>query len=381
MSARRRGRCHAWAMSDPDPLTHPIHEMDGRRVSLSDMLLGMRQLGATDLYLQTGAPLKFKKQGTVVCPSPELLTRRALSHAAGCLLAKDDQKALLARGSADAVVVRENVRYRVHFARGHTGLYVTVRIVGASIPEFKTLGLHHRARKWLSDIRQGLVIIAGSTDAGKTVTCMSLLDQINRTQDKVLLTLEDPIEYIMTPSRGVVIQREVGLHVPTFADGVRASLRENVDVVFVGEMRNVDTMDQVMRAGETGHLVLTTMHADDILSAIGRIVGSYPQNDQPRVRQALAATLSGIGYQRLLPRAAKRGATPGSEGRVPAIETLWANTAVRSILRTGDWSKLGSYLGRATGGIGYKECLSVLAGAGAISEDTRQMELQRLQNA
>jgi twitching motility protein PilT len=145
-------------------------------------------------------------------------------------------------------------------------------------------------------------------------------------------------------------------------------------------MRDVDTMDQVMRAGETGHLVLTTMHADDILSAVGRLVGSYPQNEQPRVRQALAATLSGIVYQRLLPRTLKKGAAPGSSGRVPAVETLYASMAVKTILRSGDWSKLGSYLGRATGGVGYKECLSVLAGANAISEDTRREELLRLQS-
>jgi Tfp pilus assembly pilus retraction ATPase PilT len=120
------------------------------------------------------------------------------------------------------------------------------------------------------------------------------------------------------------------------------------------------------------------MHADDILSAVGSIVGSYPQNDQPRVRQTLASTLTGIIYQRLLPREVKRGEAPGSAGRVPAVGTLFANTAVRNILRSGDWSKLGSYLGRATGGIGYRECLSVLAGAHAISEDTRQEELKRL---
>ena len=349
----------------------PIHVIRGSRVSLVDMLRSMKPAGASDLYLQTGAPVRIKKSGRITAADEAPLRTEAMRHVINCFLSAEDQQTLARRGSADMVYVDQGIRYRVHFARGHTGPYAAIRIVGQSILELNKLGLPSIVRKRLTASNSGLLLVCGSTDSGKTVTCTSLLDFINQTRDSVLLTLEDPLEYILEPQRSMVIQREVGLHTPTFGDGIRSALRENVDAIFVGEMRDTDTMDQVLRAGETGHLVITTLHAEDALSALLRIVGSYTQADQPRIRQSLASTITGVLYQRLLPRV--------SGGRVPCCETLWANTAVRTILRAGELSKLGTYGGRATGGIGYKECLLDLRQSGAISEQTLQDELHRLQ--
>jgi len=167
-----------------------------------------------------------------------------------------------------------------------------------------------------------------------------------------------------------VIQREVGAHTPSFGAGVKAALRENLDVIFVGEMRDLDTIEQVLRAAEMGHLVISTLHADDALSAITRIIGSFPPNEQPRIRQSLAGTLSGVVFQRLLPSA--------SGGRTPCVETLWPTTAVRTIIRAGDLGKLGTYLGSASGGLSYRECLKRLSSANVITREVAEHEEARL---
>jgi len=340
-------------------------------VSLRGLLKGMREQEASDMFLQTGGPVRLKKGGRVVTIESQIVTRDMMRHAMACFLSEEELRAFQQKGVADVVHVEGENRYRVHFAFGHTGPYAAIRIIGSTIPRLEKLGLNHRIVTRLTATKAGLLIVCGPTDAGKTVTCSSFLDWINREQERAILTLEDPIEQVLKGHSSLVIQREVGLHVKTFADGIRSALRENLDVVFVGELRDNDTIEQALRAGETGHLVVTTLHSDDALSAILRIVGSFTPAEQPRIRQSLAATLSGVLFQRLLPRA--------KGGRVPCVETLWANTAVRAILRSGELGKLASYIGRPTGGLGYRDCLTELNRVGVIAPQTFQDELQRLQ--
>jgi twitching motility protein PilT len=352
------------------PIQRPIIEVKGRSLSLAQLLDIMRAQGTSDLYLKIGSPIRLKIDGRVIAGESPPISRRQMDYIVGCFLTEEQRRVFHRRLVADVVHIQNNARYRLHFGFGHTGPYATVRAIGQEIMPFDKLGHPHRVAKWLTTIKSGLLILCGSTDAGKTVTCASLLENINQTQQKAILTLEDPIEYIFEDRHSLVLQREVGLHVPSFAAGVRSALRENLDVIFVGEMREIDTMEQVLRAGETGHLVVTTVHSDDALSAINRIIGTFPTADQPRIRQSLAATITGVVYQRLLPR---RGG-----GRVPCVETLWANTAVRTILRSGDLSKLGSYVGRATGGISYRECLVDLRSFDHIEADVLAQEQARM---
>lgn len=349
----------------------PVHQIRGKPVTMRGLLEGMRTMGASDMYMQIGVTIRFKKSGKVLSLEQPPLTAESMRKIMACFLGPEEEEALRVRGAADLVHVTGTERYRVHFARGHSGPYAAIRVVGEQIVPFDKLGLPYKVRDKMLGVTSGLLLVAGSTDAGKTVTCTSLLDLLNHTRECVILTLEDPIEHILTPDKAMIIQREVGLHVPTFAEGIRSALRENIDVIFVGEMRDAQTMDQAMRAAETGHLVVSTLHAEDVLSSIGRIVGSYPQDEQPRVRHSLAATLSGIVYQRLLPKRS-------GEGRIPAVETLWTNTAVRTILRTGDFGKITSYIGRAAGSVTYRECLADLRSFNEISEDTLNSEVMRL---
>lgn len=358
------------SLPEPAALTRPIMKVGERALSVRDLLRAMRAEQASDLFLQTGAPVRMKKSGRVATMPTPTLTRAMLRHVMSCFLTEDEIKVLGRRKSADVVFTEGMERYRVHFAFGHTGAYVTIRLIGADVTKLDDLKLPYSVVEKLKTIRSGLLILCGATDAGKTVTSTAFIDHLNTYEEVAILTLEDPIEYVHAPKRSMIVQKEIGLHAPTFADGLRSALRENVDVIFVGEMRERETIEQVLRAAETGHLVIATLHADDPLAAILRVVGTFPPDDQPRIRQSLAATLTGVVFQRLL-----RGR---EGGRVPCVETLWANTAVKAIVRSGDLGKLGSYTGRATGGVAYRECLTDLRSFNEITEEIVQQEIRRL---
>jgi twitching motility protein PilT len=347
-----------------------IVNVRGRATSVLDMLSGMAALKASDLFLKTGSPVRFKISGRVVTFESDKLTKDTMAHVLQCFLVAEDRQRFHTKLVADVVFATEKARYRVHFAYGHTGPYCAIRMIGNDVLPFSALGLPKAATDPMLELRSGLLVVCGTTDAGKTVTCTSYLDHLNKTRELAILTLEDPIEYLLDDDRSFVVQREVGLHVPAFAEGVKAALRESLNVIFVGEMRDLDTIEQVLRAAEMGHLVVSTLHADDALGAIARLVGSFPPEQQPRIRQGLANVLNGIVFQRLLPTV--------SGGRAPAVETMWPNTAVRTILRSGDLGKLGTYVGSPTGGIRYQDSLGALLRDGKITRDTHDAEIARL---
>lgn len=352
------------------PMEIKLMQVRGRDTSMAELLQGMAAVQASDLFLKVGAPIRFKVGGKVVPFESDRVTKESMEWILNCFLDEDDRLEFRQRMSADVVYATDQARYRVHFARGQTGPYAAIRLISSQIRAFASLGLPDPVQRNMTALTQGLLIVAGATDAGKTVTCTSLLDHISRTRQVAMLTLEDPIEYILEDDKGLIFQREVGVHAPSFADGVRGAMRENLDVIFVGEVRDNDTIEQVLRAAEMGHLVITTLHTDDALAAISRMIGSFPQADQPRIRQALAGTLVGVVFQKLLP------STDG--GRTPCVEALWPNNAVRAILRTGDLGKLGTYTGAASGGLGYRECLELLRTAGRIGPEVYAEEDARL---
>jgi len=361
-------------MSDEAPplplIDTKLLEVRGRQISVAELLGGMGPVGASDLFLKTGSQVKFKIEGRVATFQSDIITKDVMEQVIRCFLNDDERAQFAKRMSADSVYATEHARYRVHLAYGQTGPYAAIRVIGSDILPFPKLGLPTQTQEHLLTMSRGLMIVCGTTDAGKTVTCTSLLEHINQTAQKAILTLEDPVEYVLMDKQCLVIQREVGAHTPTFADGIRSALRENLDVIFVGEVRDPETIEQSLRAAEMGHLVITSLHAEDPIAAITRLIGSFPVEAQPRIKQALASTLVGVLYQRLLPRV--------GGGRVPCVETLWVNTAVRTILRQGDLSKLNSYVGKATGGIGYREYLTALGRDHAISQEVQDMEVARL---
>jgi twitching motility protein PilT len=351
-------------------LSEPILALRGRQMSVHELLVGMTALKASDLYLKTGAPVRFKISGRVVTFESDRLTRDRMDHVLSCFLTDEARAGFAERQVADLVYETDKARFRVHFAQGHTGPYAAIRVINQSIPHLNELGLPRETLDKLLDLKSGLLVVCGSTDAGKTVTCTALLDYYNRTREQAILTLEDPIEYVFEDVKSMVLQREIGNHAATFSDGLKSALRENVDVIFVGEMRGLDTIEQVLRAAEMGHLVISTLHADDVLACISRIVGSFPPEEQGRIRQSLSGVLEGVLFQRLVSTA--------SGGRTPVVESMWPNTAVRSIIRSGDVTKLGSYIGRSAGNRSFRDSLHELLNAGTISRETYAEQLADL---
>jgi twitching motility protein PilT len=352
-----------------DPMSEPLLEVKGRKTSVRDLLMGMKALGASDLYLKSGGPVRFKIAGRVVKFEGERLDKDKMEQVLRCFMLGEERLQFGERKVADLVYEAGAARYRVHFAHGHTGPYAAIRLIQQEIPALDTLGLSPSVMHHLLALRGGLLVVCGATDAGKTVTCTALLNEFNRKRELAILTLEDPIEYVFEDQSSMVLQREVGAHTETFASGIKAALRENLDVIFVGEMRGLDTIEEVLRAAEMGHLVISTLHADDVFACINRIIGSFPTEEQSRIRQSLSSVLEGVVFQRLLPSS--------SGGRVPCLETIWPNTAVRSIIRGGDITKLGSYIGKSAGNESFRESLQDLLNAGKI---TREVFVEQMAN-
>jgi twitching motility protein PilT len=209
------------------------------------------------------------------------------------------------------------------------------------------------------------VLMTGTAGSGKSTTLVALIEHINRTAAKHVITIEDPIEYEYKHRRALVHQRQLGVHVSSFSEGLRAALRESPDVILVGEMRDHTTMAAALTAAETGHLVLSTLHAADAAMALDRIIDSFPEHQQTQVRYQLAAVLRAVVTQRLLPSRVL-------PQRVPAIEVLRVNTAVATKIREGRGHQIQSEIqkGRADGMLSFEVTLAALVRRGLLSAET-----------
>ncbi len=228
--------------------------------------------------------------------------------------------------------IPELARFRVnaYHQRGFTSL--ALRIIPTQIPTVDELGLPDILKK-LAMQRKGLVLTTGPTGSGKSTTLAAMINEINVTQNSHILTLEDPIEYLHKHKKCIVHQREVGVDTQNFANGLRAALRQDPDVILVGEMRDLETISIALEAAETGHLVFATLHTSDAPSTIDRIIDVFPAHQQQQVRIQLSSALNGVISQQLLPK-------KGGSGRVAAIEVLIGTAAVRNIIREGKSSQL-----------------------------------------
>lgn len=217
---------------------------------------------------------------------------------------------------------------------------------------------------------QGLVLITGETGSGKSTTLAAILNQINRQEAKHILTLEDPIEYIYTPDRCVINQREVGKDTQSFAAGLRAALREDPDVILVGEMRDLETIETALTAAETGHLVFGTVHTNSAADSIDRMVDVFPAQRQQQIRLQLSMTLKAVLSQQLLPKA--------GGGRVLACEVMKVDGAIRNLIREGKTPQIANAIQTtgAAGNILMDRCLQNLRTAGVISEETFRAALR-----
>ena len=299
--------------------------LDGLDLRIEPLLDALFDQGASDLILSAGAPPSLRLDGQLVAAASRALTDEQARKLIDQLLGADHRHALEKDGSVDFSFQwtdRGRVRGNAFHQRGSVA--VALRAIPSQIPSFSELRLPPIAER-LVELPRGLILVTGPTGAGKSTTQASMIDWINHSRAQHIITIEDPIEYVHFNRRCVVEQRELGLDTPTFADALRACLRQDPDVLLVGEMRDLDSIRIALAIAETGHLVFATLHTNDTTQAINRIVDVFPGEQQQQIRVQLAACLQAVIYQQLLPM--KEG------GRVAAFEVLVANGAVKNLIR------------------------------------------------
>lgn len=254
-----------------------------------------------------------------------------------------------------------DLRFRANIYMTQGDQSIALRALPRVIPTSDLLNLPEFLLRF-AEPRQGFVLLVGPSGHGKTTTMACLVNHINRTRSAHIITIEDPIEYVFTEEQALIHQREVGTDTPSFPVALRAALREDPNVVMIGEMRDLETISTALTVAETGHLVFATLHTNDAAQAIDRIVDAYPAQSQAEVRVQLAATLTGVISQRLLPRR--------SGGRLPAVEILVATPAVRNLIREGETAQIPGVLqtGGAQGMITLEQALQGLIHNGEIME-------------
>ena len=222
--------------------------------------------------------------------------------------------------------VKSNIRCRVNTYHQRGTYAACLRIMGSSVPTLESLNLPEVICS-LAEQPRGLVLVTGPTGSGKSTTLAAMIDYINRTRAEHILTIEDPIEYIYTPERSTIHQREVGRDVGSFSDALRSALREDPDVILVGEMRDFETISAAITAAETGHLVMSTLHTTGAADTVNRIIDAFPPHSQNQIRTQLASVLRGVVTQNLIPLAS-------GEGRVAATEILVGTDAIANLIRS-----------------------------------------------
>jgi twitching motility protein PilT len=268
--------------------------------------------------------------------------------------------------SADLCFTRDGIgrfRANLHFQRGT--IAGSIRLLPEKIPTLQSLNLPSGLQR-LAEARQGLVLITGATGCGKSSTLAALVDLINTNRRDHVVTIEDPVEFVHTNRTSIVEQIEIGRDAPDFAGSLRSILRQNPDVILVGEMRDCETIATALTAAETGHLVLSTLHTNDTSQAVSRILDSFPAGNQPQIRQQLSLALLAVVAQQLIP------ATAG--GRYPAVEILMATSGVRSLIRKGEDHQIYTAIstGRSEGMVTMEQSLADMVRGGRISREVAQ---------
>ncbi|HUZ93043.1 MAG TPA: PilT/PilU family type 4a pilus ATPase [Candidatus Paceibacterota bacterium] len=293
---------------------------------LKDLLTTTAKQSASDLHIAVGRRPTLRIDGVLVpLQKDPIMTPEVTEELIYGLLSPEQKEKLIRERQLDfAYSFEDKARFRVnaYFQRGY--LAAALRLIPSRIKTVEELNLppilHDFAR-----LSQGFVLIVGPAGHGKSSTLAAVLDEINHSRSDHIITIEDPIEYLFTQDRCIVSQREVGADTPTFHAGLRTILRQDPDVVMVGEMRDATSIATAMTAAETGHLVFSTLHTNSASQTIDRVIDSFPAAQQGQVTSQLAATLVAIVSERLLPRA--------SGGRVPAMEIMIVNPAIRNLIR------------------------------------------------
>jgi twitching motility protein PilT len=321
-------------------------------------------LGASDIHIHEGSLLQIRRHGQLEVQAPPEFTADDVDVLIELLLTPEGRRLLDRSGQADLGFELEGVaRFRGNVYRRQGGTDIVLRVIPPRVPTLEELGLPQSLEK-LVDYHQGLVLVTGPTGCGKSTTLASLVATINRDRRDHVVSIEDPIEFLHPTLGCLVNQRQVGRDTESFARALRAALREDPDVIVIGEMRDLETISLALTAAETGHLVLGSLHTGNAIRTIDRIVGVFPPSRQGQIRAMLSESLRAVISQRLLRRA-------DGGGRVPALEVLLGTRAVANMIRESKTFQLRSVMqtGASQGMVLLDTSLAQLVRAGVITRD------------
>ena len=350
---------------------------------IEDLMTRLIQTGGSDLHLSAGNPPYYRLNGKLIPVGNKPLTPTDCQQLIFSLLNNTQRQTLEQHWELDfSYGLGGLARFRLNVYKERGSYAACIRALSSQIPSFTALGLPAVVRE-MAEKPRGLILVTGPTGSGKTTTLASIIDLINRTQTKHILTIEDPIEFIYESRQSLIHQRELGEDTKSFANALRAALRQDPDIILIGEMRDLDTIALAVSAAETGHLVLGTLHTSSAAQTIDRMIDVFPSDRQTQVRVQLSNSLVAVFSQTLIPRLSPK---PGQYGRVMAQEIMVVTPAIANLIREGKTAQIysaiqtGARLGMQT----LEKVLADYCRQGILSIDSamantsRPEELQRL---
>ncbi len=325
------------APARPEPVAAPGPAAAGRARAIDRLLEFAVKNRASDIHVHPGAPARLRVDGSLRDVAGPALDPATSERMARELLGAEQWQALQRDGQVDfAYTLAELGRFRGNAYREQHGVDVVLRAIPPQAPTLADLGLPNALAKF-ANFHQGMVLLTGPAGCGKSSTMAAMINLINEDRRDHIITIEDPIEYLHPSKRCLVNQRQVGPHTGSFARALRAALREDPDVIAIGELRDLETVSLALTAAETGHLVLATLHTSNAIRTVNRILGVFPPSQQDQIRTMVSESLRAVVSQRLLPRA-------DGAGRVAALEVLVVNKAVSNLIRENKTFQIRSVL-------------------------------------
>ncbi|MBP3239399.1 MAG: PilT/PilU family type 4a pilus ATPase [Oribacterium sp.] len=330
---------------------------------IEDIVALAKKRGASDIHLIEGLRIKCRLDGRIVDLAENVLTADDCEHLAK-EMAGDNFDAIKEIGELDCGGNIASERVRINLFRQKGSISAAIRILSDKIPDLDVLGLPPVVSSFPT-IQKGIILVTGENGSGKSTTLAAILDKINHTRNEHIITLEDPIEYVYSSDKCIINQREIGKDTESYANGLRAILREDPDVILIGEMRDLETIETALTAAETGHLVFATLHTNGAVSSIDRIVSVFPDSKQQQIRLQLAGALKAVLSQQLLVRAE-------GKGRCVAAEIMVMTNALQNLIREGKTHQMQSFMLSSAdqGSLTMDNCLLKLAAERKISADT-----------
>jgi len=328
------------------------------------LLKQMVELGSSDMHLAVGSPPNIRQKGELKPMGEEALDEAKLRAMLYEILSQTQISEFEKNWDIDFGHAAPGIaRFRGNIFMKSTGIAAVFRQIPYKILTCNQLGLPSIVEQ-MCDYKNGMVLVTGPTGSGKSTTLAAMIDHINAFSEEHIITLEDPIEFVQEKKKSLLSQREIGTHCLSFANGLRAALREDPDVIMVGEMRDLETIQLAMTAAETGHLVFATLHTRNAPKTVDRIIDVFPQERQAQIRTMLSESIRGVISQTLLKRA-------DGQGRIGAYEILVANTGIRALIREGKTFQIGSSIstGRKEGMQSLDQHLQELFTKGLITAD------------